>query len=292
MTAWSTCIQSARGRWARCTRWRWAPPSWSWWWRLARCPPRRWWSAWAPPGWGPPPRTGPRYGAPSLTTNIYSKLTEWLLWTSSHCFIYFPHYLGCRASRGSHWLGVTGMALLAELLFVVENFVIKYQRTAAEFISTMTDWELVVNVQLSGPGFPWLIGQAGLGVRVVSGVRSQAGWLIILLGKFRAGAGEGWDQHWPYQCQSSLDGESRWTQRIQNLSSWQDWNLTVNIKKLFLYHSLKNNNFSKIIYQTKNHKEMFGFVFPLVSKMLIRLLTSVSNTNLKFASSLISVSIY
>ena len=46
------------------------------------------------------------------------------------------------------------MALLAELLFVVENFVIKYQRTAAEFISTMTDWELVVNVQLSGPGFP------------------------------------------------------------------------------------------------------------------------------------------
>ena len=120
----------------------------------------------------------------SFTDNKHHlKLTEssaWPLWTSSHCFIYFTHYLGCRASRGSHWHRVTGMALLAELLFVVENFVIKYQRTAAEFISTMTDWELVVNVQLSGPGFPWLIGQAWVwGGCQVSGVR-LAGILFCL----------------------------------------------------------------------------------------------------------------
>ena len=37
-------------------------------------------------------------------------------------------------------------------------------------------------------------------------------------------------------------------------------------------------------------KEKFHFVIPRVSKMLIRLLTSVSNTNLKLASSRISVS--
>ena len=37
-------------------------------------------------------------------------------------------------------------------------------------------------------------------------------------------------------------------------------------------------------------EEKFHFVIPRVSKMLIRLLTSVSNTNLKLASSRISVS--
>ena len=46
-----------------------------------------------------------------------------------------------------------------------------------------------------------------------------------------------------------------------------------------------------LFYKMKNHKEKFRFVFPLFSKMLIRLLTSVSTTNLKFASSLISESI-
>ena len=48
------------------------------------------------------------------------------------------------------------MALLAELLFVVENLVIKYQRTGAEFISTNDGLgSLVVNVQLPlGKAFP------------------------------------------------------------------------------------------------------------------------------------------
>ena len=48
------------------------------------------------------------------------------------------------------------MALLDEPHFVLdENFVIKYQRTGAEFILTTTDW----GSWLSMSSFPWPLGQ-------------------------------------------------------------------------------------------------------------------------------------